>query len=92
MVACGLLSGISPCAPLVVLMGYGAAVTPLQAVAMGIAFCLANSVLPLLVLVVFTGALSDAMFREMSAKVRYFQLGCYILFAVLSAGALIQAG
>jgi len=83
--ACGFLSGIAPCGPLVVVMGYSAALAWPSAIAMGIAFTLASSALPALLLALLAGALSGAMHRELQEKVRYFQLASYIAFA-LSCG------
>lgn len=77
----GLISGMSPCASLVLVLGYASALTAAEAMLVGACFSLANSILPLLILVMLTGLLSKEMFREIPDKVRYFQLAAYVCFA-----------
>jgi hypothetical protein len=91
MLACGFLSGVSPCAPLLLVLGYSATVSAYQAVVVGVAFSLANSIIPLILLTILTGVLSKEMFREIPAKIKWFQLGAYLLFAVISGAQLIAA-
>lgn len=81
MFCCGLISGLSPCASLLLLLGYAVSLTAAQAVLVGMCFSLANSIIPLLLLVLLTGLLSREMFQEIPGKVRYFQLATYVLFA-----------
>ena len=78
----GLISGLSPCASLVIVLGYASALTTAEAILVGACFSLANSIVPLFLLVVLTGLLSREMFREIPTKIRYFQLATYIFFAV----------
>ena len=82
MLAYGILSGLSPCASLVVVLGYASALTAMEAVLVGVCFSLANSLVPLLLLVSLTGLLSGKMYREIPTKIKYFQLATYIVFAV----------
>lgn len=81
MLAYGILSGLSPCASLVVVLGYASALTTVEAVLVGACFSLANSLVPLLLLVGLTGLLSGEMYREIPTKIKYFQLATYIVFA-----------
>ena len=90
LIVCGFISGVAPCAPLVMAIGYAATLSVVDAVVIGVVFSVASSLLPLLVLVVLTGLLSGAMFREIPGKIRYFQLGAYVLIVVVSGHALIQ--
>ena len=90
MLVCGFFSGISPCAPLVLVMGYSAALSGVEAIILGVAFSLANSILPLILLVILTGALSKAMFKEIPGKIKWFQLGSYVMFAVISGVGIIR--
>lgn len=53
-------------------------------------FSLANSLIPLLLLVALTGLLSREMYNEIPTKIKYFQLGTYILFAAALAYNLIK--
>ena len=90
LIVCGFISGAAPCAPLIMAIGYAATLSVADAAVIGFVFSIASSLLPLLVLVVLTGLLSGAMFKEIPHKVRYFQVGAYILIAALSGHALIQ--
>lgn len=90
MLVYGIISGMSPCASLVIVLGYASALTTTEALLVGASFSLANSLIPLLLLVVLTGVLSREMFREIPAKVRYFQLAAYIFFAVALANQLFK--
>lgn len=76
----GWISGMSPCASLVLVLGYASALTAAEAMLVGVCFSLANSMLPLLLLVLLTGILSKEMFREIPDKIRYFQLATYVCF------------
>ncbi|MBQ9129207.1 MAG: sulfite exporter TauE/SafE family protein [Clostridia bacterium] len=78
----GVISGLSPCASLVIVLGYTSTLGVLEAVLVGLCFSLANSLIPLLILVVLTGVLSREMFLEIPTKIKYLQLVTYILFAV----------
>lgn len=82
MLAYGIISGLSPCASLVVILGYASALATIEAMLVGLCFSLANSLIPLLLLVFLTGVLSKEMFKEIPAKIKYFQLATYIFFAV----------
>ena len=81
MLAYGVISGLSPCASLVVVLGYASALTTLEAVLVGACFSLANSLIPLVLLVGLTGLLSGEMYKEIPTKIKYFQLATYIIFA-----------
>jgi|GEM_PF-2214231 len=87
---CGFISGISPCAPLILAVGYAATLSVLDAIIVGVVFSVASSLLPLVLLVVLTGLLSEEMFKDLPSKIRYFQLGAYALIAVISGFALIN--
>lgn len=82
MLAYGLISGLSPCTSLVVVLGYASALTTAEAVLVGLSFSLANSLIPLILLTALTGLLSQEMSREIPDKIRYFQLAVYVLFAI----------
>jgi hypothetical protein len=70
-------------------VGYAATLSVLDAVVIGVVFSVASSVLPLLLIVVLTGALSGAMFKELPAKIRYFQLASYVLIPAVSGYTII---
>lgn len=76
----GAVSGISPCASMLVVLSYASALTVGEAVLVGLSFSLANSLIPLLLLTALTGLLSEQMHKEIPAKIRYFQLAIYLVF------------
>ena len=78
----GIISGLSPCASLVIILGYASTLGVFEAVLVGLCFSMANSLIPLLILVVLTGALSREMFTEIPTKIRFLQLATYVFFAV----------
>lgn len=90
MLVCGFISGVSPCAPLILAVGYAAGLTVADAVVIGVVFSVASSALPLLVLTVLTGLLSGAMLKEIPHKIRYLQLGAYVVVAVMSGYTMMQ--
>lgn len=78
----GAVSGMSPCASLLVVLSYASAVRIGEAVLVGLGFSLANSLVPLLLLTALTGLLTEQMHREIPEKIRYFQLATLIIFAL----------
>lgn len=78
----GFISGLSPCTSLVIVLGYASVLTIAEAALVGLCFSLANSIVPLLLLVLLTGLLSSEMYREIPQKIKYFQLATYIIFSV----------
>ena len=77
----GAVSGLSPCASLLAVLTYASALTAGEAVLVGLSFSLANSLMPLLLLTILTGLLSEQMVKEIPTKIRYFQLAVYLIFA-----------
>lgn len=87
----GAVSGMSPCASLMVVVSYASALTAGEAVLVGLSFSLANSVIPLILLTALTGLLSEQMHREIPGKIRYLQLAVYIVFACVLIKNLLSA-
>lgn len=79
----GAVSGLSPCASLLMVLSYASALTMWEAVLVGLSFSIANSLIPLLLLTALTGLLTEQMHREIPNKIRYFQLATLILFAIV---------
>lgn len=87
----GTVSGLSPCASMMVVLSYASALTAGEAVLVGLSFSLANSIIPLLLLTALTGLLSEQMHREIPGKIRYLQLAVYIVFACVLIKNLLSA-
>ncbi|MEY8333732.1 sulfite exporter TauE/SafE family protein [Lachnospiraceae bacterium 47-T17] len=83
MFAAGLTYGITPCAPLLLMIGYCfSQPVPLAGMA-GMAFSLSSMVSPVLLLVIVTGALSKKMGSEIPDTVKWFRLASYLLLMVM---------
>ena len=82
--AVGAVYGLSPCAPLLMVLGYAVLLTPLQALALGAVFALASSLVPLMVSLVLSGALSARIMGQLGQVMPWFQLAVY-LFLLLAA-------
>lgn len=83
MLCAGLTYGFTPCAPLLLMIGYSFTLPIFFAAATGIAFSLASMASPILLLTVITGALSKKMRQEIPGCVKWFRLGSYILLIVM---------
>lgn len=83
MLCAGLTYGFTPCAPLLLMIGYAFTLPVPLAGATGVAFSLASMASPVLLLTVITGALSKKMRREIPACVKWFRLGSYLLLMVM---------
>lgn len=83
MLAAGLTYGMTPCAPLLLMIGYSFTLPVPLAGASGIAFGLSSMVSPVLLLVMITGALSKQIAKEIPQHIKWFQLGSYLLLVVM---------
>lgn len=83
MFAAGLTYGITPCAPLLLMIGYCFSQPVLLAGMAGMAFSLSGMVSPILLLVIVTGALSKKMRSEIPDTVKWFRLASYLLLMVM---------
>ncbi|MDE6404964.1 MAG: hypothetical protein K2M20_04835 [Lachnospiraceae bacterium] len=83
MLAAGFTYGMTPCAPLLLMIGYSFTLPVSLAGATGAVFSLSSMVSPALLLVVVTGALSKKMGREIPYAVKWFRLASYVLLMVM---------
>lgn len=83
MLCAGLTYGFTPCAPLLMMIGYSFTLPVLMAGATGVAFSLASMVSPVLFLTMITGALSRKMRQEIPGCIMWFRLGSYLLLMVM---------
>ena len=81
-IAVGAIYGASPCAPMLMVLGYAATVSMPKAIALGWIFTLANAVSPLLFFVIISGYLSKKMAASIPQHVYYIRL-------LLGAGIII---
>ena len=83
MFAAGLTYGMTPCAPLLLMIGYCFTLPVSLAGLTGVTFSISSMVSPVLLLVVVTGALSRKMGREIPDAVKWFRLASYVLLMVM---------
>ncbi len=83
MLAAGLTYGMTPCAPLLLMIGYCFTLPVSLAGVTGVAFSLSSMVSPLLLLVVVTGVLSKKMRKEIPNAVKWFRLASYVVLMVM---------
>lgn len=83
MFTAGILYGITPCPPLLFVIGYSVSL-PLPAAGFtGISFSLASILSPLLMLAAVLGVLSKRMRAEIPGFLKWFRLASYVLLMVL---------
>ena len=83
MLMAGFAYGITPCAPLLLMIGYCLAIPVPLAGLTGVTFGLSSMVSPILLLTVVTGAFSKKMKKEIPETVKWFRLASYVLLMVL---------
>ena len=83
MLAAGLTYGMTPCAPLLPMIGYCFTLPVSLAGVTGVAFSLSSMVSPVLLLVVVTGVLSKKMRKEIPDAVKWFRLASYVVLMVM---------
>ena len=82
--------GVSPCAPLLLMLGYSATLPVGYAAALGGVFAAASTLSPALLLLLLSGVLAGKMRREIPQFLTWFRLACYILLIVLFAVSLAR--
>ena len=84
----GAVYGISPCAPLLMMAGYAATLSPLASVLSGSAFAMASALVPMLLLMLLTGILSSKLYKEIPQYISLFRLFSYLLLIGIFAADL----
>jgi len=83
MLMAGVSYGMTPCSPLLLMIGYCFTLPVPMAGVTGIVFSLSGMVSPILLLVLVTGALSKKMRKEIPNAVKWFRLASYVLLMVM---------
>ncbi|MCI9082171.1 MAG: sulfite exporter TauE/SafE family protein [Lachnospiraceae bacterium] len=83
MFTAGITYGFTPCAPLLLMIGYSITLPVAFAGAMGVVFSLSSMASPVLLLAMITGALSKRMTKELPQQVKWFQLASYLLLIIM---------
>jgi hypothetical protein len=86
----GFIFGITPCAPMLLLIGYTLMLPLWEAVILALAFTVSSSLSPMLFIVFIGGVLSQKMYEEIPKLVAWVRLFCYILFIITAVIMLIE--
>ena len=82
----GSLYGISPCAPLILMLGYAVTMPAYAAALTGTVFALSSAIVPTIFMLVLSGVLSPKIMKEMPEYLDWFRLAVYILlFGIVAA-------
>ena len=71
--------GISPCAPLLMMIGYSITLPLWISMTVGAVFAVVSAISPMLLLLLLSGILAGKAYLEMPTYLRWFRLCCYIL-------------
>lgn len=78
--AVGAAYGLSPCAPLLMVLGYAAMLSPAGALLLGIVFALASSLVPAALSLSVSGVLSRQIAGQLGKIMPWFRLTVYLFF------------
>ena len=78
--AVGLAYGLSPCAPLLMVLGYAALLSLPAALALGLLFSLASSLVPAILTLILSGALSARLVPQLGKTLPWFRLMVYLIY------------
>lgn len=79
MLGAGITYGFTPCAPLLMMIGYSFTLPVILAGATGIVFSLSSMISPVLLLAIITGALSKRIQKEIPYFIKWFRLASYLI-------------
>ena len=86
----GVAYGLSPCAPLLMVLGYASALTAPAALVLGTVFALASSLVPALLILALAGTLSTKITVQLGRALPWFQLAVYALYLAAAVRGLIK--
>ena len=87
--AVGAAYGMSPCAPLLMVLGYAAALPLGGALVMGTVFVTASLLIPVLLTLARAGALSRQIAGQIGTLLPWLQLGVYVLYLLAAIKGLV---
>ena len=86
----GMAYGFSPCAPLMMVLGFSALLPVHSALLLAILFSLASSLIPAMITLTLAGALSVRISAQLGSRLPYFQLILYVVYLFSGIYGLIQ--
>jgi hypothetical protein len=85
----GAAYALTPCAPMVIILGYASMLAPLPALRLGLIFSIASSVSPLLIITALAGFFSRKMHLEIPQLMRSFQRNVFMFYIITGGIALL---
>ena len=85
----GLAYGLSPCAPLMMVLSYAALLSLPEAIGLGVIFSLASSMIPALLTLILSGTLSNKLSGQLGKTLPWFQLTVYLFYFVSALWGLL---
>ncbi len=89
MLAMGMCYGASPCAPLILMLGYCVTLPAIYAVLIGLVFSVTSALSPTIIVILLSGGLANKFRNEIHGLIKWFQLACYSVLIILSVWNLI---
>ena len=87
--AVGMAYGFSPCAPLMMVLGYAVLLPLHSAIILGIVFSLSSSLIPAVLTLILSGALSVRISAQLGKYLPWFQLFLYVIYLMTGLYRLI---
>lgn len=84
----GLAYGLTPCAPLILIVGYASTISIANAALLGFCFSLASIISPMIVVVLLAGLISNNLYEELPKYIDLFKLMCYAVLIYIGVKTL----
>ena len=78
--AVGWAYGLSPCAPLIMVLGYATFLSAGEAIVLGLIFSVASSLIPSLMVLIFSGVFSSQLKKQLGRMLPWIQLIIYMVY------------
>lgn len=79
----GFAYGITPCTPLIIIIGYSFSLSVLNALLIGISFGIASILSPVIMLAIISGVFSKRITKEIPEYIRWFRLASYMVLIIM---------
>ena len=85
----GLAYGFSPCSPMLMVLGYATLLSLPEAISLGVIFSICSSLIPALLTLALSGALSMRISGQLGKTLPWFQLAVYALYLISAVVGLL---
>lgn len=79
----GMAYGASPCAPLLLVVGYASTISIVNASLLALCFSIASTISPVILLVLLAGVISSNLYKELPKYIDLFKLMCYVVLIII---------